>query len=306
MSDSSNQSDDARPVIFGEVLFDRLPDGAVLGGAPFNVAWHLQGFGLRPLFVSRVGQDPEGDDVFMTMSDWGMDTAGVQRDPERPTGAVQVRLSAGQPSFNILPEQAYDYIDGVQAGAALAGEPLALLYLGTLANRALISREAMVALRSQCELPTFVDINLRAPWWDDTILATVLRGARWVKLNDEELGAVLGRRLGHEAIADAGEDLRARHDLDLLVVTLGADGAWFITPEGRRFGEPAPVETLVDTVGAGDAFSAVTLLGLMRGWSLETTLPRALAFAARICAQRGATAANPELYQSFLESWGDG
>jgi len=292
-------------VIFGEVLFDRLPDGAVLGGAPFNVAWHLQGFGQRPLFVSRVGQDPEGDDVFVTMGDWGMDTAGLQRDPERPTGAVQVRLSAGQPSFDILPEQAYDYIDGTQAGAALSDEPLALLYLGTLANRGLVSRETMQALRARAALPTFVDINLRAPWWDDTILDAALEGARWVKLNEDELSAVLHRRLEREDLAAAGEQLRARRDLELLVVTLGSDGAWFLTPDGRRFGEPAAVDSLVDTVGAGDTFSAVTLLGLLSGWSLETTLPRALAFAARICGQRGATAANPELYQSFLESWGD-
>jgi len=305
MTESAHRSASARPVVYGEVLFDRLPDGAVLGGAPFNVAWHLQGFGQRPLFVSRVGQDPEGDDVFMTMTDWGMDTSGLQRDSERPTGAVQVRLSAGQPSFDILPEQAYDYIDSDQAGAALAGEPLALFYLGTLANRGLVSRETMAALRARAGVPSFVDINLRAPWWDDTILAAALQDARWVKLNDEELSAVVHRRLGPEDIADAAEELRARQGLELLIVTLGSEGAWFIGPRGRRFGEPAPVESLVDTVGAGDAFSAVTLLGLLRGWSLDATLPRALAFAARICGQRGATAANPDLYQSFLESWGD-
>ncbi|RMD52324.1 MAG: carbohydrate kinase, partial [Nitrospirae bacterium] len=101
-----------RPVIFGEVLFDVFPDGtSVLGGAPFNVAWHLEGFGFHPLFISRVGRDREGEKVVSAMEAWHMDTSGLQFDPKHPTGIVKVSIKDGHPEFSILPERAYDYIE---------------------------------------------------------------------------------------------------------------------------------------------------------------------------------------------------
>jgi fructokinase len=102
-----------RPVVFGKVLFDRFPDDtAVLGGTPFNVAWHLQGLGHDPLFLSRVGRDGPGRQVGQAMRHWGMDTTGLQTDADYPTGAVELAFEAGQPSFDILPDQAYDHFDG--------------------------------------------------------------------------------------------------------------------------------------------------------------------------------------------------
>lgn len=102
---------DKVPVLFGEVLFDCFEDGSrVLGGAPFNVAWHLQAFGCSPLFISRVGDDPWGRKIRDVMQRWGMTTAGLQKDSAHPTGEVQVSLKQGQPSFDILPDRAYDHI----------------------------------------------------------------------------------------------------------------------------------------------------------------------------------------------------
>jgi fructokinase len=295
-----------QPVIFGEVLFDRFQDGtAVLGGAPFNVAWHLQGFGLTPLLVSRVGEDALGERVRAAMSDWGMDLAGLQRDPAHPTGTVQVELVAGQPRFSILSGQAYDHIDPAAALQAIAGRTLSCLYHGTLAARHDTSRAALDGLR-QAGLPTFVDLNLRSPWWSPDGLKHVLQGARWVKLNDEEL-LELGGLVEHAPPAGdltaAADVLRTRYGLALLVVTLGAEGARLLSPEALLASPAPPVEALQDTVGAGDAFSAVMLVGLHRGWSLVQMLERALAFAARICGQRGATARDPTLYCSTLEGW---
>ena len=100
-----------QPVVFGEVLFDCFEDGSrVLGGAPFNVAWHLQAFGFSPLLISRVGDDPMGQQIRDTMQRWGMSVAGLQQDSAHPTGEVRISLSDGQPSFNILPDRAYDHI----------------------------------------------------------------------------------------------------------------------------------------------------------------------------------------------------
>jgi fructokinase len=294
-----------RPVILGEVLFDVFPGNvAVLGGAPFNVAWHLKGFGLSPLLISRIGEDAHGEDILRTMQAWGMDISGIQIDPLHPTGAVRVALEEGQPQFTILPDQAYDFIDSDIAENALRGQNCSLLYHGTLIARG-ASQAAVQALRNSIPA-AFVDLNLRAPWWNLEEVRDLLRGARWVKMNGDELAAIAGPT----QIADLSEsEMEAEaHTLlksgcELLALTLGVGGAWLLTAEKTYRGQAVTVETLVDTVGAGDAFSAVTLLGLHRGWSLEKTLSRALDFAAALCSIRGASPQDPGLYASYLGKW---
>ena len=151
-----------RLCIFGEVLFDHFPDGTrVLGGAPFNVAWHLQAFGRRPRFISRVGRDPEGEAVREAMSAWGMDTAGLQTDPRRPTGRVGVRFDDGEPGYDIVHPCAYDAIDEPPQDSV----GCALLYHGSLALRDAVSRQSAQALMTGKPETVFVDVNLRAPWW---------------------------------------------------------------------------------------------------------------------------------------------
>jgi fructokinase len=297
-----------RPLIFGEVLFDTFDDGVeVLGGAPFNVAWHLRGFGLAPLFVSRIGEDERGARVFDAMRDWGLDVSGVQRDPGRPTGIVRVTLSSGQPSFDIVPDQAYDFIADEPVRTVLANESVAMMYHGSLALRGPDSRATAEALRALTGAPVFIDVNLRPPWWRADILANCLRGATWVKLNDNELielGTVSGT--AHADLDSAARAFFLHYGLQVLILTRGAQGATVFGVDSEVNGAPPAVERLIDTVGAGDAFSAVMILGLMRGWELSQILPRALEFAARICAQRGATANDPALYRQFLTRWEDG
>lgn len=291
-------------VIFGEVLFDHFPDGqSVLGGAPFNVAWHLQGFGLSPLFVSCIGRDAEGDQVLSTMDAWGMDTRAVQQHSDYPTGTVQVTLANGQPSFDILADQAYDHIEIDPILAAIADNPVALIYIGTLVGRGPRSRATLHALIDQLRTSVFVDVNLRTPWWELDRVKQVLENARWAKLNDIELNTVLGQELSSQELILAARVLLGRLKLDLLILTLGAEGAAFISAEDVEQGPPVPVANLLDTVGAGDAFSSVTLLGLIRDWPLPVTLQRALQFASRICGQRGATAMDRDLYHEMLEDW---
>lgn len=303
-----------RPLVFGEVLYDHFPDGsAVLGGAPFNVAWHLHGFGTQPVLVSRVGDDAEGEQVTATMMAWGMDLTGVQRDTTYPTGVVRVHLAQGQPAFDILAGQAYDHIDADATERVLDTLEPALLYHGTLALRSETTRTALIRLRAVLMgaatargvhgVPGFVDINLRPPWWDIDLVSTALQGTRWAKLNEDELAMVTGRTLSREDLPVVAEDWRQHHGLALLVLTLGSEGAWLLGPGLAEFGEPVAVHHLADTVGAGDAFSAVTLLGLLRGWAPAQILPRALAFASRICAQHGATAPDLDLYREFLDGW---
>lgn len=288
-----------RPVIFGEVLFDCFPDGqAVLGGAPFNVAWHLQGFACSPLMISSVGADVHGDKVRATMCQWGMDDSGLQCSEHYPTGQVSVHFRDGQPSYDIVTNQAYDHINLPAALASMEGRQVALIYHGSLALRKASSQQTLDALLAETGTPIFLDLNLRAPWWETSLLEKILQRATWVKLNDEELCEVTGHPLtGGPELQSYAKGLFERCRLERLIVTLGAQGAFVLSNEGIAKGQPVPVTNIIDTVGAGDAFSAVTIMGILKGWPIQHTLDRALAFASAICQQRGATAQNTDLYQ---------
>ena len=168
------------PIVFGEALFDTFPDGQrVLGGAPFNVAWHLGGFGLKPLFVSRVGDDGPGRELLARMSAWGLETRAVQRDPHHPTGNVQVRIANDQPSFEIEAEQAYDYIDSAEVREVVGSPSNAVLYHGSLAIRSDISRQALETIATP-EQGIVCDLNLRPPWWTRERVRWCLDRAAWM------------------------------------------------------------------------------------------------------------------------------
>jgi len=274
--------------IFGEVLFDHFPDGRrVLGGAPFNVAWHLRAFGEDPRLLSRVGEDDDGAAVRSHMQDWGMDMQDLQSDPQLPTGRVQVSIEDGEPAYDIVRPAAWDAI------AAPADPPrCTLLYHGSLALRSEPSRQTWQALRQAVPALVFVDVNLRPPWWERERVLQDLRGAHWVKLNGDEL-----ERLAPGATAEA---FMASLGLQGLLLTEGARGARLLTSEGAEYAtRPRGDVEVVDTVGAGDAVAAVLILGLLRGWPPQSALDHAQAFASAIVGRRGATVRDPAFYAPF-------
>jgi fructokinase len=293
-----------RALIFGEVLFDIFEDGeAVLGGAPFNVAWHLHGFGANPLFVSRIGEDALGQQVSRAMQEWGMDRSGLQIDPLRPTGSVSVTLDAGQPSYTINEDAAYDFINTEDIQSVLTTPP-DLLYHGSLITRHDTSRQTLLNLRHSLPAPLFVDINLRAPWHRREQAEPLLSNVSWLKLNEDELQVFAGRPLtDRNAMEMAASDLLAQFGWQLIIVTMGSEGAFLVKPDTISHTPPAPTEDLIDTVGAGDALSSVILLGILNDWDMEITLQRAVGFASAICEQKGATSFNRDLYHRFLEVW---
>jgi fructokinase len=303
---SRTRTMDQPPVaVVGEALFDCFPDGTrVLGGAPFNVAWHLAGFGLTPRFISRVGDDAGGREMRRVMREWGLDDHDLQVDPSAGTGEVQVHESAGgEPGYTIAPDQAFDRI------APDLDPPLTdatVLYHGSLAlrdRRTRASVEACVASAGS----VFVDCNLRAPWWTEEVLATAVRRARWVKLNAEELTIVaraFGVAVEGRSLIEQAHGMRRAAELDEVIVTAGEAGA-LVVDSTLAIETPTPPARVVDTVGAGDGFSAVVLAGILQGWSARTRLERAVAFAARVCGVRGALIRNRETYAECVAAWSE-
>ncbi len=295
-----------RPLVFGEVLFDEFEDKhSNLGGAPFNVAWHLQGFDLAPIFISRVGNDERGKIITDKMDKWGMDVSGIQFDPVYPTGLVKIALRNGQPTFDICPDQAYDFIEYSSFLKSLDSAPSTFIYHGSLALRSETNKRTLHSLLTSLNLNVFVDINLRPPWWNLPDIKRVLHQADYVKLSCEELEQITGREMFTEGqLRDQAQQVCLEYDLDLVSVTLGKKGSFVV----QRSGEysrcaVADVASLADTVGAGDAFASVLILGILKKWHIPDTIKRASEFAGRICSIRGAVLSDKSAYSDLLKKW---
>lgn len=294
-----NEARKTCPVMFGEVLFDRFPDGHVVpGGAPFNVAWHLQAFAQTPVFISRVGDDLLGHRIRQAMENLGMSTAGLQLDSRHPTGTVDVTFHEGEPSYDIVRDRAWDFINDRLLPPL---DTMALLYHGSLALRSPVSRQTFDVIQQHKDTPVFIDVNLREPWWIRDDVLSLLRRARWAKMNEDELALLL---------PDLDEpEQRARvllqdYALEWLLVTLGDRGAQAYTAEGETLSvAPDRSTDVVDTVGAGDAFASVLILGLLHDWSMQLMLQRAQDFASSIVGVRGATVSDMTFYQQFCKDW---
>lgn len=303
-SDDVFRSADQTVIAFGETLVDQFRDRNVLGGAPFNVACHLGALGAHPVLVTRSGKDAPGEQLQQAMSEHGLDLRGVQRDPARPTGRVRVIETAQGHAFDILPDQAYDHIHpGLARMVGLSLHPQ-IVYFGTLSQRG-ESRRALRELLGTIDACTFLDVNLRDPWVDADTLRWSLQQANVVKLNEEELIRV------SDLLALDGVTPRARAGvlvssfaLQRLVVTCGASGAWTLDGAGRvESVSGVALPHLVDTVGAGDGFAAVFILGMLRRWPQGLRLARADAFARALCQIRGAVPPSQDFYVPFIHEW---
>ena len=302
-----------RFVIIGEVLFDVFPDGTKkLGGAPLNVAWHLRGLGAKPLLISRLGEDSLGEEALIYLKEWGLDTSLISRDPKNPTGKVEVKIEGNEPRFDILYPAAYDNInlELEKLNSKLGNSIAALIYSGTLIARAPSSKKTLYRLidrkKELSKYGYFLDINLRAPWYDIEEVRELVKLADYVKLNLRELAELMGFReqIPEREVARAAEELRWKNELSAVFVTLGRAGA-LVVHEGGFHLEPAPqVIHFVDSVGAGDAFSAAAMLGIALRWDIELTLKRAVDIAARLCEHKGAIVRDRGFYEELRKAWG--
>jgi fructokinase len=285
--------------IYGEVLFDHFANGSsVLGGAPFNVAWHLQAFNQSPQLISRVGADIQGKQIRKAMQLWGMNLNFLQNDPTLPTGMVQVTLNHGEPDYTILDNQAYDHIHLQDLKKINC---TGFLYHGTLAARSETSRLTLQSLKQHFQGRIFFDVNLRKPWWNKNEVIQLIDEANWIKLNIDELQALQFETTEPKSCM---EIFVAQHNLEGMILTCGKEGAFALKKNGQFFSvSPSEITEVIDTVGAGDAFCSVILLGLNLGWDLEETMARAQRFATAVTKHQGATVADKNFYLPYIKNW---
>ncbi len=283
-------------VSFGEVLYDVFPNGKrVLGGAPFNVAWGLKGFGHDPLLLSAVGADLLGRQVRDGMSDWQLSVEGLQVDPSLATGEVYVTIENDEPSYEIGTPRAWD---SIQVTGVVARR---IIYHGSLATRSAVSEASLRALIECSPATRFFDVNLRAPYYEMKSLRQWMRGANWLKLNIDELAIVLGDRSVTFQNGDKYvERLIDDFEIENVLLTGGAQGALIQGACGYARCSPAPTpQPFVDAVGAGDLFTAYTIHGILSNMSVEQIVTSASAFAAKVCGVPGATSGRKSFYMNL-------
>ncbi len=279
------------PVVvgIGEVLWDLLETGAVLGGAPANFACHSCSFGAEVFLVSAVGDDQPGRDAIRSLASKGIDTRHVQTSTF-PTGTVNVSVgSGGEPTYEIDSDAAWDHVAPDHRMLALAERADAVCF-GTLFQRSPASRDTLTRFlhATRSESLRIVDINLRAGWFDDQSILRSLELANVLKLNAAELPVVLKAAKISGRGKEAVDGLLNRFQLKLVALTDGDSGSRLFTRREFCFQQAEDVEVR-DTVGAGDAYTACLVSGLLNGLSLSQINHQASRIAAWVCTQNGAT-----------------
>lgn len=276
----------------GEVLWDLLPAGRQLGGAPFNFAFHCHQLGHSSVIVSRVGEDALGREIRSRLASADLPDTYVQCDAEHPTGTVPVAVDdRGQPTFTITPDVAYDYLAWDERLEELLPRARAICF-GTLIQRQALARATVQrALGAAAQALIVYDINLRQHFYNRETIEKSLRASRWLKLNDDELPVLQDMLKLPEASPSAAlAQLRQRYELDLACLTRGEHGCLVQTAAEEVDVAGVPVR-VADTVGAGDAFTAGLLVYMLEGRQLREAAEFANRLAARVAASPGGTPA---------------
>ncbi|MCF7853368.1 MAG: carbohydrate kinase [Candidatus Pacebacteria bacterium] len=283
----------AKPIIvgLGEVLWDMLPSGKQLGGAPANFTYHAHALGGRGILVSRVGTDSLGTEILARLNRLGVDCRTVSRDPDHPTGTVEVTLDTqGHPEYIIHEDVAWDYIPYTHSLGDLAARTDAVCF-GTLCSRTHVSRSTVLRFLQEThpECLRIYDVNVRQSFYSHDLIDTLLNSASVVKLNHDELPIVASLTecsRGDDTATIAA--LMSKYDLTAFAMTRGAHGS-LLQVGNHRADHPGISGDVQDTVGAGDSFTAALASGLLRGDHPETINEHANRVAAYVVSQTGAT-----------------
>ena len=274
----------------GEALWDILPEGKKIGGAPANFAYHVSQFGLPSCVVSAVGNDSLGKEIVDNLTSKGLNHH-INEVPY-PTGTVQVEIDqAGIPQYDIKENVAWDNIPYTASLRKLAQNTRAFCF-GSLAQRNVVSRETIQsyldAMPQTDDTLVVFDVNLRQGFYSKEILCTSMQRCNILKINDEELVTV-SRMFGYPGIdlQDKCWILLGKYNLRMLILTCGINGSYVFTPGHVSF-QPTPSVEVADTVGAGDSFTAAFIASLLRGKSVAEAHKVAVETSAFVCTKNGA------------------
>ena len=282
----------------GEALWDCLPEGKKLGGAPANFAYHAGQFGFDTLAVSALGEDALGDETIGALEEHKLNYL-MPRIPY-PTGTVQVTLDEqGIPTYNIREGVAWDNIPFTDEIEKVANNCRAVCF-GSLAQRSVVSRETIGKYldATPADCVKIFDINLRQSFYTKEIIEQSMRRCNILKINDEEL-VVVSRMFG---LPDLDEEKRCKqlisdYNLDILVLTCGTNGSYVFTAD-KSYYQPTPKVQVADTVGAGDSFTGSFCAALLKGMPIHEAHALAVKVSAFVCTQNGAM---PELPRDLIE-----
>jgi len=289
----------------GEVLWDVFPDGARFGGAPANVASHAASLGVQAAMVSCVGKDELGEKAMAELGKRRVNTECIQVTPDYPTGIVHVQLDgSGNPTFTIQQPAAWDHLEWSDSLRQLARRCDAICF-GTLGQRSEQARNVIrqFAAATPAKALHVCDVNLRPPFVDEDVIRGSLEWANVLKLSDSEIGVVAAAAGCTGTESEMLAELLDNWGLHLIAVTRGRRGATLLSNNERSDCEGVPAD-VVDTVGAGDAFTATLICGLLNGAPLDTINRQACRVASYVCSRSGATPAIPEELKAGL--WTEG
>lgn len=280
----------------GEALWDVLPEGKKIGGAPANFAYHVSQFGLPSCVVSAVGNDALGKEIVENFTSKGLNQL-IEEVPY-PTGTVQVEIDqAGVPQYEIKENVAWDNIPYTARLGALAERTKAVCF-GSLAQRNVVSRNTinrfLDAMSQDDDNLIVFDVNLRQGFYNKEILCNSMKRCNILKINDEELVTV-SRMFGYPGIdlQDKCWILLGKYNLKMLILTCGINGSYVFTPGNVSF-QPTPKVEVADTVGAGDSFTAAFISSLLKGKSVAEAHSLAVQTSAFVCTQKGAMPVLPK------------
>jgi fructokinase len=274
-------------VCYGEVLWDMLPTGKIAGGAPMNVAYHLNALGVQSSIISRVGNDDLGVELKAFLNEKAVSTQFLQTDNALPTGVVDVTLDAkGSPSYKIVQPVAWDNVQNTEGGTNAVAEADAFVF-GSLICRNDVSKQTLFDLLNVSKCPVF-DVNLRPPFYDKQTIEALLQKAEIVKMNEEELAIISNWYNAETGFEEQIEAMQARFDLKTLIVSHGSKGAYCFENKMLYFQKAFEI-TVEDTIGSGDAFLAGFLSEKLKGNDSQNSLKKACAMGAFVATKSGAT-----------------
>ena len=274
-------------VCFGEVLWDLLPKGKVAGGAPMNVAHHLQNFDLNTIMISEVGDDDLGKDLLSFLKKNGINTDFVKTNFTHPTGIVNVELDAkGSPTYDIVMPVAWDFIDTDDEKLEAVRSADALVF-GSLACRSERSMQTLLELADVAKFRV-LDVNLRAPFYSQDLIEKLLEKADLIKLSDEELEIIGAWYMDKVEEKKALDYLIDKFNLKTIILTKGSEGALCLQ-EGKFYEHASFPITVKDTIGSGDSFLAAFLSKKFKGENPNECLRFACATGALVATYSGGT-----------------